>query len=62
MNLASWIMDRVFPERLNEREQIRQALNRNSQETEKLTIVVQKAAFRPDQTMRLHINGNHRTR
>ena len=36
---------------------MREALIRNSQETEKLTVVVQQAFYRPDQTMRLRING-----
>lgn len=60
MSLASFLMDKVFPERVMEREQIKAALFRNSQETEKLTIVVQKASYRPDQTMRLQLDGRNR--
>lgn len=60
MSLASFLMDKVFPERITEREQLRAALFRNSQETDKLTVVVQRAAYRPDQTMRIKINGHAR--
>lgn len=60
MSLASYLMDKVFPERITEREQLRAALFRNSQETDKLTVVVQRASYRPDQTMRIQLNGHAR--
>lgn len=55
MNLASRLMDFVFPDRVAEKEMIRQALNRNSQATDDLTILVKEASYRPDQTMRLRV-------
>lgn len=59
MNFASRLMDAIFPDRVQEKALIEAALKRNSEATDQLTLVVQQASYRPDQTMRLRVGEWH---
>ena len=55
MSLAHWILEHITPGYSESRERLNHAMEANSKANDLLTEEMRRAAFRPDQTMRLRV-------
>lgn len=55
MSLAHWILEHLTPGYNASRERLAHAMDANSKANDLLTEEMKRAAFRPDQTMRLRV-------
>lgn len=59
MSLAHWILEHLTPGHSESRARLAHAMEANSKANDLLTEEMKRAAFRPDQTMRLRVGEWH---